>query len=800
MGRPGATKHRSRARKRKQGHSLGCILSGLGSIVQSARITGTPFGQFLDGFFLGTTPTIHHCGDLLPIPSIDAKQVSTHVPGVADFAQAVATVVNFSLTGTNFLYGGMRPIAVPRKPTAAQRHAQVRLVLKWWTMARHASSASDYMDGFLSASYFRRASEKRHKPTLVADKVDGIDECGQVDPMPCLPRDAQMLFSSPSDLFPNGTADIPKIVAFKGTARDEYAKLVCAQLGSRKVALMLKPTCAAEIFVVAKKEAERLREVWNGSVISAASTEPLAPPLLADPSALIALESSWDAPIYMSTRDGACFYDQLQLPRVLSRYFGRPEVKVCELLAGGISTAALAESLLDGDVSQLGPDVWVTPVSITLAMGFAHSAYVAQQVMVSACLEAGFTRSQFLSNARSFHDPNRPCVTVATDDVNVFSRLSRTERDALTELPMQSLDEVWKKWNIKPKDGKSVDLARSGAMLGNELVNGMRLLPKSRRLGALLGGFMSLLSTKRASPASMHEFVGVVQWSFLANRFMLSCFSGVYEFVEREPCGFEQAVPAPVLDELCVGISLFGYLSIDLTRPWSANVFATDGSQDFGFGMACAACHPSWTRKMAGHCADMGQGIIPDGVDVEHPSVRAVRVPLHLPYGYDEFVPCISVRAKTRDDAPTMEAVAFTLAMRRVTRCIRHHARRHVFLLDAMALIGALRKGRSSSRAFKVQLQKTGAMVLCADILPYFGYVPTSCNPGDPPSRCVKRSSQHVVQNTRSSWQQYVQSLRRSLRHLRASPVRGLPGSLCEKGSFDSSSSDSCTAQPDVGW
>ena len=115
---------------------------------------------------------------------------------------------------------------------------------------------------------------------------------------------------------------------------------------------------------------------------------------------------------------------------------------------------------------------------------------------------------------------------------------------------------------------------------------------------------------------------------------------------------------------------------------------------------------------MAAHCSEAGQGIIPGGVSLDSASVKAVRDPFHLPYDYDDFIPCLSVRAKVRDDAPTMEAVAVTLAMRRITRSIKHHAHRHVFLLDAQALLFALRKGRSSSRAFKVQLQKTGALIL----------------------------------------------------------------------------------------
>ena len=70
---------------------------------------------------------------------------------------------------------------------------------------------------------------------------------------------------------------------------------------------MFRPSSSAGTFMVAKKDASRLREAWAGNLISAASAEPTSPRLLADPSALIALESSWDRPIYVSTRDGAYF-------------------------------------------------------------------------------------------------------------------------------------------------------------------------------------------------------------------------------------------------------------------------------------------------------------------------------------------------------------------------------------------------------------------------------------------------------------------------------------------------------------
>ena len=115
--------------------------------------------------------------------------------------------------------------------------------------------------------------------------------------------------------------------------------------------------------------------------------------------------------------------------------------------------------------------------------------------------------------------------------------------------------------------------------------------------------------------------------------------TNVYEFVDRTPCNEAQKVPVIEMDELFVGVSLMGLLNIDLTRPWAAQVVATDGAQDYGFRMACSPCHPSWTRRMAAHCSKIGQGIIPAGVNLENALVRAVLDPLHAPYDYDEFVP-----------------------------------------------------------------------------------------------------------------------------------------------------------------
>lgn len=200
-----------------------------------------------------------------------------------------------------------------------------------------------------------------------------------------------------------------------------------------------------------------MREVWDGSLISSASAEPTTPRWLADPSALIALESSWDRPIYVSTRDGACFFDQLLLPASLCKFFGRPQISIGELVKAGLPIAQHRDYLIDDDGLKLDSFTLVAPVSLTWPMGFAHSAYVAQQIMTEACLLAGFSENQFLSSAGSIPDPLLPCVTLATDDVNAFVRLFREERTELEESPLADLDKIWVEMKIMAKLDKSLD-------------------------------------------------------------------------------------------------------------------------------------------------------------------------------------------------------------------------------------------------------------------------------------------------------------------------------------------------------
>ena len=574
-----ATRRRAKLRQGARCRRLADIIKCFLSFVRVVRGRSDGYGAFVNRF-LGGEPELskRHCGDLVPIPPLDATLVGNNRLCDSAFVDSITELANFSMAGINYLYGGSRSIAIPRRATAVQRMAQLRFARKWWDLLRNASRSNDFMEGFGSPLSFDGCVTDAADAKLIAANVDGLSKSGRVDPSSCLPPEMQEMFSNPSTLFPNGVKDIPQVIRYTGGERVEYAALVVAQLRSQKTGLSRRPTCSANVFVVSKNGTTGLREVWDGSSISAASDTPDHPRWLADPAALVALEASCDSPIYLSTRGGKCFFDQLRLDDALVTYCGRPQVQVAELCAAGFDLSEIKLALVDADAQSICATDWLSPVSLTWPMGFAHSAYVAQQLMTASCLAAGYKPSQFITSAGALPQPYEPCIAVATDDVNSFTRLSRHERAGVTTPPLQRLDKVWEDWKVESKDEKSVDLARSGVLLGVEIVKGLNLMPKSKRMGVLLSSLLALLAGAMGSPKGVHSFLGKLQWTSLLNRPLLSALGCVYGFVERAPYTRVQSVPSAVLDELCLCLSLICCLNVDLARPWAPDVVASDGA------------------------------------------------------------------------------------------------------------------------------------------------------------------------------------------------------------------------------
>ena len=88
------------------------------------RGNGGAFGKFVVKFESGCAEvTKIVCGDIVPIPPIAVSDIMESFACIGVHTGDIATLVNFSLAGINYLCGGGRAIDVPRWSSYAQRSA-----------------------------------------------------------------------------------------------------------------------------------------------------------------------------------------------------------------------------------------------------------------------------------------------------------------------------------------------------------------------------------------------------------------------------------------------------------------------------------------------------------------------------------------------------------------------------------------------------------------------------------------------------------------------------------------------------
>ena len=287
------------------------------------------------------------------------------------------------------------------------------------------------------------------------------------------------------------------------------------------------------------------------------------------------------------------------------------------------------------------------------------------------------------------------------------------------------------------KHSKAVDRSLDGTALGRDLVDGKFLMPKRARLRDLLNSFLTITTGKFTSPSDLLPFFGVAQWLLLANRPMLSCCGSIY-YSARADDGVEQRVPTSVLRELLLMASLLPALVQDLRLPWSPNVYATDGAQDYGYGGAKASCSPDLARYLASASRQDDVALILSDV-ADGMEANVCKVPLEFKDVKVEF----SIPSKVREHACEFESGALSIFVQQLARSARTHRSRTFCLVDSQPLRFVIIKGRSSAPYFRFGSRRIAALLLAAEIQLYIGYTPSRSNPGDPPSRGLRPAS-HV--------------------------------------------------------
>jgi hypothetical protein len=582
------------------------------------------------------------------------------------------------------------------------------------------------------ANFVNRDDAERH-PNLNADLCDCLELAGCVDTMPFLSEQAARVVRDPGRMFPNGVESCKK-VTFTGGKRLEYVKLIARHLRNKQCGLRAHVSANASVFAVSKAGKNKQRVVWNGSVLSSCAVLPPKPPLLISPTSLAHLEANSCHPIWVSKKDGSCFFDQLALLEQLQEYMGRPSVTVTELMKIGCFSREEVLAYLP-DEERSTDAVTLYPVNLTWAMGYSWSSYVAQSVMTGCCKLAGATNDMFLADAHQVPESMDCVIGVATDDVMHFSSRGAFAGDQW----MSALEDVFEKHGVLSNAAKDVAGSLNATCVGIDITQGIFLGPSASKLFDLIAAAADLFINPSCSAKDLASFTGTLQWFDLLNRWLLSCLHQVYMFNRASDQSTMRAVPRDVQSELMLNLALLPLCEVDLRRQWLDKVVATDASPSYGFGVSVCHCPRSVTRTV-GRASLNSDTVVRMTFDADDPAEKPrAGNTIRLPVKQKQFRTVLSRKADYIDHSGGLEAHGLCLGIQWLARKSEHHASRAVILVDAKAVLGAARKGRTSAPTLRNPLRRCAATALASDILVHLAYTPSESNAADWPSRGLCR-------------------------------------------------------------
>ena len=197
--------------------------------------------------------------------------------------------------------------------------------------------------------------------------------------------------------------------------------------------------------------------------------------------------------------------------------------------------------------------------------------------------------------------------------------------------------------------------------------------------------------------------------------------------------------------------ALFG--TVDMQLPFLPLIGATDASTEYGHGGAVASAGIDEIRKIArmackagGHvCLDDGPGLAPN--------LLARLGPRHdLHFELRNFDVIFSVHVHAPNHINIEEGVAMIRYLKWVLRSTSRFRHRVVLLVDSKVVLGAVSKGRSSSKALNTIIRRAAALCFAGGLVLHCVFISTKHNPADWPSRgdrstwpaALQRRSQRV--------------------------------------------------------
>ena len=642
----------------------------------------------------------------------------------------------------NALHGGAAIGFSPRRATRVQREALEAICRKTARMVgRLRATGAVGTDAEALSELLKSPPEGGVAPAgrggrLDASRIDHLPAAGQVDPADTLGAAYKELFSDTATVFPEGRDDLRHFGEADALDRTEYVKVTVAQLRSGKLELAHEVQGGGKTFCV-PKDSGALREVWNGTRVSAAAAPPPRPPHLADPEAFAAVSIPSSRRLLVSKRDCRALFDQLAAPPGMRSFFGRPAVSVSELEKAGLTRGELRRCCVDA-----GPLLTATrlfPRSRVWPMGFSYSSWVAQSTMLEEVRSAGFGDEGLLATDIPTPLGLPEMHALATDD---FIHLS-TQSEQSVRARMQRYDRVMEGRGIALNDGKSVTAASSAMVIGLLVDEGRFLAPSPARHLRLLRSVVELASGPNARELSPYELLavpGTYNWLARLNRPLFGAIGEAYAFGHGGDPRRRRSLPPAAVRDLVLGVALLPLAEVDFCMPWHPGIVATDASSVFGFGVAVARASAASVAALGRHSLtkETVAELLADPAEapIERKPRRGVRV--DVPVSRSRFRVTLSARAQFQAHSGGLELHGAQLALEQFLRDPRHLGHRLVMLMDAKAPMYGIVKGRSNAVTLARGTQRVDALLLAGGTRLHLFYIPSEVNPGDPPSRGLR--------------------------------------------------------------
>ena len=405
------------------------------------------------------------------------------------------------------------------------------------------------------------------------------------------------------------------------------------------------------------------------------------PDFIANLEPMARIQPNSPSDLFISKLDLSNFYHRIIIPDWLIPFFALPPVRSRDL--------GLPSSF---------PET-IHPMIRTLPMGFSHAVVLTQQCHLTIVYTHNLLSPH--NSITPHHDPilNRMRHALYIDDINLIGpdpepirAFARAYTSVMERLGFPINTDKFEPPSTSPKDILGIQLHPQRLTYGLD----------PEKLDSLVHDTLSLCAAP-CSPRQVQEIVGRWTWAMLVRRPALSIFSAVYAFASLPSATTPRPLWPSCVTELRLAAGIAPLLNTSLgIRPFSS-CLATDASST-GWG-ACKAPIPPLSLPL------------PDFLD-------SFSLFCHGKFRRPEHITLLELRA-------VIYAITRLFAENHPSN---HHSVTFFLFCDNQAVVGALKKGRSSSGLLPL-IRNLSAFLLASGTTINPSYIHTSLNPADEPSR-----------------------------------------------------------------